>query len=62
VRIGEIRAIPAEQLRKDLGSYYEELLRLRFRWATRQLDNVNEIRKVKKKIARIKTVLKEWQP
>ena len=57
MKIDEIRNKNDEDLSKELDGAYEELMNLRFRWATRQLQNVYEIRKVQKKIARIKTVL-----
>ena len=59
VRIQEIRTLSSEELKKRLDDSYRELLNLRFRLVTRQLTNPNEIRNVRKKIARIKTVLRE---
>lgn len=59
MRIQEIRALSSEELAKKLEEAYEELFNLRFRLATRQLANTSELKKVKKKIARIKTVLRE---
>lgn len=61
MRIQEIRNLTPEQLRKELENAQRELMNLRFRLATRQLANVSELRKVRKKIARIKTVLRELQ-
>ena len=55
----EIRALSLTELRKEQAATYQELLNLRFRWATRQLANYNEIKKARKKLARIKTVLRE---
>ena len=50
----------------DLGSLVEELrltkqeaLNLRFRNATGQLDNSSEIRRVKRQIARINTLIRQ---
>lgn len=58
MRAEEIRAIsPAEQA-KALEEAHKELFNLRFRLATRQLVNFQEIRKVKKKIARLKTIMR----
>ena len=59
MRVGEIRALSSEELKKQLDDSYRELFNLRFRLATRQLTNYNEIRNVKKRIARIKTILRE---
>ncbi|SVA85003.1 uncharacterized protein METZ01_LOCUS137857 [marine metagenome] len=48
-----------EDLSDEFESTQKELMNLRFRSATMQLVNVNEIRLAKKKIARIKTVIRE---
>lgn len=57
--MGEIRALTSEELKKQLDESYRELFNLRFRLATKQLTNYNEIRNVRKRIARIKTILRE---
>lgn len=59
MRIQEIRALSSEELKKQLDESYRELLNLRFRLVTRQLTNHHEIRNVRKRTARIKTVLRE---
>lgn len=59
MKIDEVRALGNEELRKKLEEAHQELFNLRFRLATRQLANHREIPKVKKKIARIKTILRE---
>lgn len=59
MRIQEIRAKSTPELQKELEEAYRELMNLRFRWATHQLDSHEEINKVRAKIARIKTVLRE---
>jgi len=55
----EIRALSPEELEKQLEAAHQELFDLRFRLATRQLVNHREIPRVKKKIARLKTILRE---
>ena len=55
----EIRAMNSTELTKRLDETYRELFNLRFRLATRQLANYQEIAKVKKDIAKIKTILRE---
>lgn len=55
----EIRNLSDEQLSSELDSSYRELMNLRFRLSTRQMDNPNELRKVKKTIARVKTVMRQ---
>ncbi|MCK4697572.1 MAG: 50S ribosomal protein L29 [Dehalococcoidia bacterium] len=59
LKIQEIRTFSLEELNKQLSDSYRELFNLRFRLATRQLVNYHEIRNVRKRIARIKTIMKE---
>ena len=59
MRASEVRALSNEELVKKLEEAHEELFNLRFRLATRQLTNHSEIPKVKRKIARMKTILRE---
>jgi len=59
LRIDEIRSLDLDGLKKELEGAYQELFNLRFRLATRQLTNYREIKKTKKKIARLKTVIRE---
>lgn len=59
MRIGELRALSTEELRRQLEETHRELFNLRFRLATRQLSNYSELPKAKKTIARIETLLRE---
>ena len=59
MKIDEVRALSDEEMHTSLDDAYEELFNLRFRLATRQLVNHREIPKVKKKISRMKTILRE---
>lgn len=59
MKADQIRALSNEELLKKLEETQEELFNLRFQLATRQLVNHREIPRVKKKIARMKTILKE---
>jgi large subunit ribosomal protein L29 len=61
VRIYEVRALSQEDLEKELQETYKEALSVRFRLSTRQLSDTSQQRKVRNKIARIKTVLRERQ-
>ena len=61
MQIHEIRDLTNQQLEEELESSYKELMNLRFRAATNQLTDTNEPRKVRKTIARIKTVIRERQ-
>jgi len=57
----DIRRLSNEELQKELAGAYRELMNVRFRLATRQLANVREESRVKKRIARMKTVLRQRQ-
>ncbi|MGQ9545999.1 MAG: 50S ribosomal protein L29 [Dehalococcoidia bacterium] len=59
MKASEIRSLGTEELLKKLEEAHQELFSLRFRLATKQLGNHREIPAVKKKIARIKTILRE---
>jgi large subunit ribosomal protein L29 len=48
-----------EELQKELRETKHEALNLRFRNATGQLDNNAEIRKVRRQIARINTLIRQ---
>lgn len=59
MEIDDIRTLTDNELHSELHDTHRELMNLRFRAATMQLSNVNEIRKARKRIARINTVLRE---
>ena len=59
MRADEIRALSSEDLVKQLEAYRKELFELRFRLTTRQLVNHRDVRRVKKEIARLQTIIRE---
>jgi len=59
MEIDDIRAMTDAELNDELDATHRELMNLRFRVATMQLANTNEIRKSRKRITRINTVLRE---
>jgi large subunit ribosomal protein L29 len=59
MRVDKIRALSTDELAKQLDDAYQELFNLRFRHATRQLATYSEIPKVRKKIAVMKTIMRE---
>ncbi len=59
MRIHEVRALSQEDIEKELAETYREALNVRFRLATRQLNDTSQAGKVRKKIAMIKTVMQE---
>lgn len=57
----ELRGRAGEQLRHELESAHQALFNLRFQAATRQLADVSQIAKAKKRVARVKTLLREHE-
>jgi large subunit ribosomal protein L29 len=55
----ELRELDLGALVEELRATKQEALNLRFRNATGQLDNSSEIRKVKRQIARINTLIRQ---
>lgn len=59
MKLKELRDQSAGDLEKQLEETRQELFNLRFRLETKQLVNHREIRRVKKNIARLQTLLRE---
>jgi len=59
LKVKEIRVLNSKELAKQLEAAQQELFDLRLRLATRQLVNHREIPRVKRKIARLKTIMRE---
>ena len=59
MQISEVRELNDTELSKELGDQERALMNLRFRKATMQLTNTNELGITRKAIARIKTVIRE---
>jgi len=59
LKVEEIRALSTAELVKQLEEAHQELFNLRFRLATKQLVNHRELPRVKKKIARLETIIRE---
>jgi large subunit ribosomal protein L29 len=57
----EYRAMSDEQLELQLKDTIKNLFHLRFQSATERLETPSEIRKAKKEVARIRTILRERQ-
>jgi large subunit ribosomal protein L29 len=58
-KLDEFRVQDIQGLQKQLEESRQELFNLRFRLSTKQLVNHREVRRVKRKIATIKTLIKE---
>jgi large subunit ribosomal protein L29 len=59
MQVREIRMLSTEEIENQLDEAYQSLFRLRFDWASGQLEDNNRIRTVRKDIARLKTILRE---
>jgi large subunit ribosomal protein L29 len=59
LKIDEVRALADAELLKRLGEARQELFNLTIRLSTRQLANHRELPRVRKKIARMETIIKE---
>jgi large subunit ribosomal protein L29 len=55
----DIREMSTQELENKVRELKGELFNLRFQLATGQLDNPMQIKKVRKSIARAKTILRE---
>lgn len=55
----DLRILSDEELAKQVEESHRELFNLRFRLATKQLANHREVRSVKRRIARLKTIMRE---
>ena len=55
----EVRGLSVYELEQQLRDLRQELYNLRFQRAARQLSNPSRIRRVKRDIARILTILRE---
>ncbi len=59
MKVEEILALSNEELVKQVEEAQKALFELRFRLATKQLVNHREVPRVKKTIARLKTIIRE---
>lgn len=59
MKIKEIRGLGAQELQVKNNELVEELFRLKIRHASGQLDSTAILRRMRRDIARIATVLKE---
>ena len=59
MKVEEVRMLADGEIRKKLDEYDKELVNLSVRAASRQLTNHRELVKVKRDVARLRTILKE---
>ena len=59
MKANELRAKSGDDLEKELGELLKAQFGLRMQHATQQLTNTSQIRKVRRDIARARTVIRE---
>jgi len=59
MKVEEIRKKTNDQLKTELSNLFKESFNLRFQKSSGQLENTSRIFKVRKLIARIKTIMNE---
>jgi len=59
MKASELRAKTGDELKKELEELLKAQFGLRMQLATQQLSNTSQKRKVRRDIARVRTVLKE---
>jgi large subunit ribosomal protein L29 len=59
MKASEIREQSVDELRKALSDLEEQLFKLRFQRSTGQIEDPTKIRRVRKDIARVLTVMNE---
>jgi large subunit ribosomal protein L29 len=59
MKINELRQLTLDELRARLDELLEEQFTLKFRLTTQPLDDPLRIRKVRREIARVKTLIRE---
>jgi large subunit ribosomal protein L29 len=61
LKMEEIKQLSMEELKIRLRDAEEELVNLRFQLALHQLENPLKVRYLRKDIARLKTVIREYE-
>ena len=59
VDVQELREKTDEELVQDLEEAHQALFNLRFQASTRQLEDVSQVKRARRQIARIKTLVRE---
>ena len=59
MKASELRGKNGDDLKKELGSLLRAQFGLRMQVATQQLANTSQLKKVKRDIARVRTIMKE---
>ena len=62
MKASELRGKQPDELKKELESLLRAQFGLRMQVATQQLANTSQLKKVKRDIARVRTIMKEKAP
>jgi len=62
MKASEIRGKTGEELQKELEGLLKAQFGLRMQVATQQLSNTSQLKKVRRDIARVRTIMKEKAP
>jgi len=61
IKMDEIRQMPLEEIKIRLEDTEEELSNLQFQLALHQLDNPLKVRNLRRDVARLRTVIREYE-
>ena len=59
MKASDFRNLTTAEIEQKIAGFKEELFNLRFQIATGQLDNPTQVRDVRRRIARAKTIVRE---
>jgi large subunit ribosomal protein L29 len=59
MKIDDVRAMSADELRQQMRNLKKEAFNMRFQKASGQLENTSRVRRVRRDIAQVQTVLGE---
>jgi large subunit ribosomal protein L29 len=62
MKASELRGKQPDELKKELESLLRAQFGLRMQLATQQLSNTSQLKKVRRDIARVRTIMKEKAP
>ena len=61
MKASEIKALSSEELLRKVDDLKQELFNLRFQHETGQLENPQKMKQTKRDIARVKTIIKQFE-
>lgn len=59
MKANDYREKTADELVKELGELKNQLFKLRFQHATKQLENTSQLSQAKRDLARVQTIIRE---